>query len=368
MNAREHHFVPQFYLRSFSADGRRITLFNVKRGTLIHQASIKHQCSRRNFYGFAPDLEGSFSKVEGVTSQIIRRIRESDTLPVSGSEDRNVLLMFVVLQYLRTTSASRPIDIMTDYYAKTILAGKAQARGIDLEKFTIKQRDSVALPLSAAANVLNLAADLKMHLYVSRAGVEFMTSDAPVVLHNQYCEGVDFQGVLGWACRGLQVFIPLSPSHLLLLFDGGVYKVGNSHRGSEVSELTELRDLNQFNLLQMLNAQENVYVRGSRDGQQLEHACRLAAARRPTTRTRIVETEHVEIDDQHLSSLVHHYEPLLPVELSVSDIRVRRDARRTPLFERSMLYRDGRRKCLGEVSRRMPRGTKRYAVARILNK
>ena len=368
MIAREHHFVPQFYLRGFSTDGKRITLFNVHRGKLIHGASIKHQCSRRNFYAFAPDLEGAFADVEGVTSRIMRSIGQSDALPAVESGDRVILLMFTVLQYLRTASAARPMDIMADYYAKAFLAESARQRGIDLDDFTIKQKNSVALPLSGAANVFTLAADLKMHLYVNRTAREFITSDAPVVLHNQYCEGIDFQGVLGWACRGLQVALPLSPAHLLLLFDGGIYKVGDSRRGCEVTHIKEVRDVDQFNLLQMLNAQENVYLKDSGADLQLEQEFKRMASKRPATRMKIVETEHVKIDEEHSSSLVHHYEPLLPIKFLVSNISLRRDARRKPLFQRSMLYRDGRMKSIGDMSGRVPRGAKRYAVARVLDK
>jgi hypothetical protein len=366
--AREHHFVPQFYLRAFSTDGRRITLFNVRRDRLIHGASIKHQCSRRNFYAFAPGLESTFANIEGTTSRILRSIGEDDALPDIGSEDRAILLMFMVLQYLRTASAARPMDIMTDYYAKTVLAESARESGIDLEDFTIRQKDSVALPLSGAADVFTLAADLKVHLYVNRTARGFITSDAPVVLHNQYCEGIDFRGVLGWACRGLQVVLPLSPSHLVLLFDGGVYKVGASHRGCQVTHISDVRDVDQFNLLQILNAQENIYLKVHESDHEFERECRLLASKRPATRMKIVETDYLEVDKDHLSSLVHHYEPLLPMKLVVSDISVRRDARRRPLFERSMLYRDGRMKPFGNTSGCAPHGAKRYAVARVLDR
>lgn len=366
MIAREHHFVPQIYLRAFSTDGKRITLFNASRNKIIRDASIKHQCSRRNFYAFAPDLESTFANVEGVAANIMRRIFQSNALPEIESEDRAILLMFIVLQYLRTTSAARPMDVMTDYYAKTVLAGSAEERGINLEDFTIEQKDSVALPLSGATRVFTMAADLKMHLYTNHSAQAFITSDAPVVLHNQYCEGIDFQGVLGWACRGLQVVLPLSPSHLILLFDGSVYKVGDCHRGRDSSLIEEVSDADQFNLFQMLNAHNNVYLKDA--GCRLERWCKEAAKKRPSTRMKIVETEHVEIEGGKLSSLVHHYEPLLPINLSVRGISLRRDARRTPLFERSMLYRDGRTKGFGDITGRIPRGAQRYAVARVLDR
>src|SRR5260221_12562315 len=110
MVGHEHHFVPQFYLRNFSADGRGVNLFNFKRSRAVVGASIKHQCSKHNFYGFAPDLEKALGELEGATADVVRNIRASRTLPVPGSDDWQTLLTFIVFQKLRTTNAGRMDD------------------------------------------------------------------------------------------------------------------------------------------------------------------------------------------------------------------------------------------------------------------
>ena len=61
---RENHLVPQFYLRYFSCAPKRTNLFNFTRRLMIPAVSIKHQCSRHNFYEFAPDLEDSFAELD----------------------------------------------------------------------------------------------------------------------------------------------------------------------------------------------------------------------------------------------------------------------------------------------------------------
>lgn len=41
-----------------------------------------------------------------------------------------------------------------------------------------------------------------MHLILNNSGIEFITSDDPVIVHNQYAEGVKYRGVIGWAFLG----------------------------------------------------------------------------------------------------------------------------------------------------------------------
>jgi hypothetical protein len=366
--AREHHFVPQFYLRAFSADGRRIALYNFDRERLITNASIRHQCARRNFYKFMPMLEGALGQMEGISAEVIRTICATNTLPPLGHSARFELLTFIIFQHLRTAKAARSTDIQADYYAKLMLQGRPELNGVNLDEFEIGNKFPVALPLSHAEDVASYAADLRMHLFVNRTEREFITSDDPVVLHNQYCEGVDFRGVLGWACRGLQVVLPLSPTHLVLLFDGAVYKVGASHRGVDVTRLERAADVDQWNALQVLNAMDNVYLRADLALEPYASAFRELSPRRARARVRFVETDPLPNADGTSSALIHHYQRLLPVRLSVSTISIRREARRVELYERAGLYRDGRSKLMSDRVETMPRDSRRYAVARIIDR
>ncbi len=54
---REQHHVPKFYFRSFSDEGRRISLVNLKSGKFVRNASLADQCKASNFYGADKRLE-----------------------------------------------------------------------------------------------------------------------------------------------------------------------------------------------------------------------------------------------------------------------------------------------------------------------
>lgn len=331
---QRHHFVPQFYLRQLSRDGRSIRLFNFRRDALIENASIRRQCARRNFYGFSENVESSFADLEGVVATIIQEIRRSQCLPDKGSEQWRSLLGYVVFQKARTARAGNASDHLTDYLMKLQLQGHPAARSVDLDKYRIGHKYPTQVPLSVTGDVIGYAESLAAHLVINESPIGLITSDDPVVVHNQYCEGITYRGVKGWGSSGVQVFFPLSPRELLLLFDAAIYKVGRSHRGDLVTRVTLADDVNQANSLQILNADENVYLPPTEDPLTVAHFCREVARRRPATRMRFVETEAVPMDDGRRSSLVHQYEPLLPARLELSFVRVRTKARGKPLEAR----------------------------------
>lgn len=256
-------------------------------------------------------------------------------------------------------------DAMTDYVGKLWLEGTEYEE--EARKLKIENVYPVAIPMSLVGSVLPIAEDLRMHLLVNETDREFITSDDPVVLHNQYCEGITWQGVSGWNATGLQIFFPLSPTQLVVLFDADTYKLGRSHRGETVTRLTNERDIAQLNSLQILNAHHNVYFAGFCGAGKAISECRELARRRPKTRTTFVETEAKETDDPETSgSILHMYEPLLPVRLTVSKLAVRRDRKRIALHSRANMYRkvipktDEQRAAYGK-----PPAGGRYAVKKI---
>lgn len=365
--SRENHFVPKFYLKYFSKDGKQINLFNFSRAKTIRGVSIKHQCSRHNFYDFAPKLEEAFSKLEADAASAVARIKSASALPGAGSPDWISLIGFIVFQKMRTLRAGDTSDAGTDYFSKLMLEGRPELAGLDLNGVEFRHIYPVALPLSIAGEMIPVIADLQMHLFVNATRRELITSDDPVVAHNQYCEGISYRGVLGFACRGLQLFWPLSPQHLLLLYDRDVYKVGRSDHGIYVTNVRSEREIAQLNALQILNAHENVYFMEGGEHGNVEAHCVDMSRRRPKARMVFVETE--SIPDNATggeSALVHQYEPLLPWRLTVSSIRVRKVAEAVPLHSRGSMYRSSRGPGPVAGGSDIPSG--RYSVKKITRK
>lgn len=53
---KKQHFVPRFYLRKFSADGRSVNIWNLTNEKRIQGANLKNQCYKDYFYGEIPCL------------------------------------------------------------------------------------------------------------------------------------------------------------------------------------------------------------------------------------------------------------------------------------------------------------------------
>jgi Protein of unknown function (DUF4238) len=142
---------------------------------------------------------------------------------------------------------------------------------------------------------------------------EFVTSDNPVVAHNQYCEGIDCQGVLGWNCAGIQILCPVSPRHLVLLYDTKVYAVGAKHdRGaSRIDDVADIRNLNAF---QIATARENIYFRNVAMDELLRAQIERLDSRRRRKRHITVHTGPIANGDG-TSELIHQFERMLPLKI-----------------------------------------------------
>ena len=336
---KEHHFVPQFYLRAFGK-GKSIRLFNFERLKHIPGAPIKSQCARHKLHAFMPGLEQDLAVIEGAAANAVRAILSEGTAPTAWSEVWQDVLAFLALQKLRTTRSMHSVQTLADFMLEHAPAPGDAVEGFDREQLKATLGHPLGYALLCVKDVLNHAADLGMHLLVNETGEGFITSDDPVVLHNQYCEGIDYHGVLGWLNTGLQAFLPLSPKTVLMLYDPAVYKVEGTRKGVRASSVTDVRHVRMINELQFLNAVENVYYAGEPSA-SFQGICESMAGKRVGGRMALVEAAPVERPDGTSTQLLHTFEPMLPVRLTLSQIEIRRRARRIPLDVRGRTYRDG---------------------------
>jgi Protein of unknown function (DUF4238) len=252
MAKNNHHFVSQFYLRNFSKDGRSLCLINVPKKLPIPTASIREQCCRRKFYGRTNVLEDAFAELETQVGPIIKAIIDGHQVPKFGTEQNLYLFFFLALQLHKTRAAAENVARMSSLLF-THLAKKHLEHDIeDTSTPPVITNAGVALALSAAVYYAPAIADLETRVVRASRGGRFITSDHPVITYNQWCEGVRGGGVTGAACVGLQLFFPLGPDCLLMLFDPNVYEVDGREAGEVV--LTDQRDINQLNRLQYLFA------------------------------------------------------------------------------------------------------------------
>jgi uncharacterized protein DUF4238 len=207
---KDHHFVPQFYLRNFG-DGDSIAFFNPRQRRHVPQASIAGQCQRPYLYGDDGVVEDALALVESAVGAYVRRIIDTEDLPAPECAAWIDTLGFIAFQQARTLAAGATLVVMREKVNRAI---ERSAKSEGAAPPTVDEDDDVSAALTnlrSTGDTGYLLQDLDRKLLVNESSVPFITSDSPVVLFNRWCQGWKHSGVLGFACAGLELFLPLSP-------------------------------------------------------------------------------------------------------------------------------------------------------------
>ncbi len=198
-NNKKHHFVPQFYLRNFSSDGKSINLFNKTASRVITSAGIKTQSYRDYFYGKDLTLEKSLGVLEGNASNIFRKIISSTSIPERKDEMYDQLLRYVAIQASRTTYASEEMSQIRDL---------TSTQG-NLKPINGSERPQTAIQY--AIRLLSAYYSLSSKLVINRTKEKFISSDNPCVFYNVLTEKLNRSGGCHINSLGLKIFLPISP-------------------------------------------------------------------------------------------------------------------------------------------------------------
>ena len=377
MVKRKQHYVPRFYLDLFESAPERIHLFNLERGLKRCNVGIKGQCYRRYFYGKDPEIEEQLSELEGAFSAVLQQIGSDRRLPSVGSDEYRTLLTFISLQFLRTQKWAAE---MGHIHGKVLQRAFGDQSNVP-DEFNFERLEIVKMSLSFASEMIATIEDLNSHLVESGDGsfivsdapilkynqycegitsfasemiatiedlnshlVEsgdgsFIVSDAPILKYNQYCEGITFQGTTGLESKGLQIFVPLSPALVLILYDGDVYRVRSSaDRQDRRTRTNRSSDIDQLNILQLLTAERNVYF---------SHIGQFKNIERLLPRYRDIRIEDPQVvlevgqDDVLGNSLLHSFSRPINASLNLSFLIPKKGAGHIALHKRAELSRDG---------------------------
>jgi hypothetical protein len=339
---RNQHFVPQFYLRNFSTDGRSISVFNLASRTHYPSASIKGQASRSYFYGKDAAIENASRAFENAGADALRVLLQTDQPPAKGSERAIGLLSYIMFQLQRTPAAGIEMEEMATAITKRTFQGHPEIRQnpellAALKDVRVRYRSPVLNAIKIGVESAPVLFDMESKLLVNRTGLGFVTSDVAVVMHNRWCEGLVGRGTTGFASRGLLIVFPVSPGRLLLFYDGTVYKVGDpGERLVQVQTVPEVEVLNRF---QFLSAHQNLYYQSNLATASSIDA--MTGARAP--RYERVLSERAVSEDEN-ESLVHLFHAPLPIKADLPWLHVNQAMKRVKPVERMSALRSEARK------------------------
>lgn len=258
---KNQHFVPQFYFRKFSKDGKTICLFNFKNKLFIPNATIKGQCSRSYFYSKNPEIEKGFSLLEGLGNKLISKIIKNQNLSCLNEEEKQNLKAHLLFLHGRTEyareSEEETANALFDMIKPNFLA-YAKKEGLeitpeDLSKMRIKSNSKYSLFISMMSGALLF--DLDMVLLENQTQKGFIFSDNPVVFFNSFFNNKIPTGTQGFSSTGLQIYFPLNSKLALFIFDPNFYEFPNK----EIIKIKNEADIQRLNGLQILHCNENIY-------------------------------------------------------------------------------------------------------------
>lgn len=335
MLKRRQHYVPKVYLKMFQSLPKRIHLCHLSTLKSIEDVSLRDQCYLHKFYG-SVELEDSLGQIEDSAAPVMKAICDSGEPPLSESEGHAVLLAFVGLQALRTPTTRQNIKNTWIKMDDQIFGDSEPEPESGLSRFSpISEAEALELQLKQLPFFVEALADLR--LYVGRTSFKdrLITSDNPLIKYNSYCRGIRYWGSLGAKCRGLQIFLPLSPKVILLLYDASVYKLGGEGSVQPSSGSISKRDVNRLNAVQIFNAKDCVYFSDWAQVGAVEHLAREYMPRK----TDVMMINEGELIGSNNSTVVHTWEQQheLPFTMPLSQLRFQ--ASKAQLKDRVNLYR-----------------------------
>ncbi|MCP3130057.1 DUF4238 domain-containing protein [Shewanella sp. KJ2020] len=275
---KNQHYVPQCYLRQFSASdsGSAINLFNIDSGKFIQGAPIKNQCSKNYFYGDDLALEKGFQPIEGQYSSVVKQIK-SPSYKLSD-EHREFLKFFWLLQYVRTDAAARRDIELTE--------GINDAIGDAAYTYKLEVKEAVQASVRRASQYANILSDLKVCLLCNKTVLDFITSDDPAVHTNRwYLQDDRTKGMsFGFSAAGSLLILPVTDKILMLGYDGHIYNIHHKHGWVNVTNPADVKAINEH---QMLNCRANLFVRNPEQADLIADSFDVVKAHKPKSSYKI---------------------------------------------------------------------------------
>ena len=247
--ARNHHYVPRFYLRGFSDPNlQNEQLHVIDKGERRHfvttppNIASQRDFNRINIQGHSMDeIERHLAQIEGRTSTVLRNIAGNATLP--HGEDRDYLIVFVAIlatnnpqirarligrdqetsrQMMQSLVASREAyeSRLSDFGIEDRIGYEAARAFVESENYTISIEDPFGYYLAVVFNglyetVLPIFSTMNWFLVIAEEGeTDFICSDLPAVLFrvvNTILPSSNETELAGNITESLELTMPLNP-------------------------------------------------------------------------------------------------------------------------------------------------------------
>lgn len=307
-NKKKQHYVPKFYLRYFSLSEskKQIKICLKDNGKIIQKADLEGQAQEDYFYGKDLEREEWFGNIENLTSSVLNTVVRTKKLPKNKSDNYYLIWLFILLQAYRTKANAEDFNHMIDTIMKTAMKFEPQFKDFDFDKHFFAYEDTIEKKLDILLNGLPMMIDMQIKLIQNTTSRELITSDNPISKYNQFLESRNFPfGHNGMASKGLQIFYPLAPDLLLIMYDPKVYKIGNKKQFSNIP-MNE-SDVEFLNVLTCLHTNKSIYATEKVTDFQIDQLLEKSKKHEQQSKIKVKHFDPVHNEDDTHSVVVQHH-------------------------------------------------------------
>ena len=189
---------------------------------------------------------------------LFKTITEQVRLPHYFTAGHLLLCFHIATQAARTQYAADVMNEIADGMWKEVLKHDPTVTKDMLAQVKIGYDNPALVSIGHAALSFPLLMDLECRALLAPRGTEFITSDNPVVMYNQFMLRRTVGSNTGIASKGLQIFFPIWPFLTLVMYDRDVYHFGRAK--SALVHIASATDVHELNMLQVIAATKNVYT------------------------------------------------------------------------------------------------------------
>lgn len=291
---KKEHYVPRCYLKRWKNCKEQVHVYDkhLKKARInnVYDVACEHFYYDIDYHelskdkiaflksvGINPEDDEQFIEhflaeyIEDSYSQLLAKIVDKDISPwyekncyFVDNQDRVKLALCLVFQYIRTKATRDSIVNSSNCLEK--LLNEMHCSKETIEQYTIKQKEeriiqgNMLLDIDHIVDLMQSFCNLTWILGVNRTDVPFYTSDNPIGT----CPHIKnpIMSMSGIGSKGVEVFLPLSPNHILLMFDGSYHKEIVPYNGRYVS-LDDIADIEHYNRLCTYNSSRCVFSSSS---------------------------------------------------------------------------------------------------------
>ena len=255
---KKQHYIPKLYMRLFTHNQKDFAVLNISNRKILNSVPYGSHCYKDYYYGKDGIWENRLAEMESDWLNTFQLVLSKAPLT---AENISSLKQFALYQRQRTLAEgnySKKIrkELLTECAKSLCKNDNLAYNDKDLEEWCAQRANESISPaetLQFATQYMSSINDLNVVIIEYKTHVELCSSDVPVIAINPF-----HLHTIGYGSMGLILLFPISPHHLVVIFDPKMYPQYNKKLYVELSNENEVRNLN---ILQLISAEEILFAR-----------------------------------------------------------------------------------------------------------